>query len=100
LQIHFRVVLKGGCLQGDLVVSRSEESSFWTTAFSWDKKGNGEELYSVNTFTFKNTKYASKFFEGLKKNLQIAYNYEYNYNEPIKIRQKNNIVIITWGIGE
>ena len=85
---------------GALVVSRSEESSFWTTSFSWDKKEKGEELYSVNTFTFKNTKYASKFFEELKRNLKIAYEYEYNYNEPIKIRQKNNRVTITWGIGE
>ena len=83
---------------GDPVASRSEKSSFWTTSFSWDKKGKGDDLYSINTFTFKDETSATKFYDGLKKSQGGAEGYEHNQNESIKIGINKNKVTITWGL--
>jgi hypothetical protein len=85
---------------GKEVASRTEDSpSFWTTSFSWDEKGKGEELYSLNTFTFKDKASATSFYKNLIGAQDRAEEYQYNYNESIVINPPNdkNQVIITWG---
>jgi hypothetical protein len=82
----------------ELLASRKEESpSFWTTVFSWDKKGKPQELYTVNTFTFKDEKSATSFYDKLYKAQDKAAMYEHNHNESINIKREKNKVIINWG---
>ena len=84
---------------GKSVASRKENSSFWTTSFSWDQKGKGDELYSTNTFTFKDESSATNFYNNLmggdvQKN---ANSYRHNQGESIRVKQEGKNVIITWG---
>jgi hypothetical protein len=73
---------------GKEVGSRTEESSsFWTTVFSWDNKGKGEELYSTNTFNFKDEKSAKNFYNGLMNAKKGAEDYPHNEKESIDIKQ-------------
>jgi hypothetical protein len=82
----------------ELLASRKEESpSFWTTVFSWDKKGKPQELYTINTFYFKDEKSSTSFYNKLKRAQDNAGEYEHNHNESIDIKQNKNKVIITWG---
>jgi hypothetical protein len=84
---------------GDYVASREEKtSSYWTTSFSWDKQGKPEELYTVNTLTFKNEKTASGFADKLSAVKGEAESYRHNRNEKIRIVQEGKNVIITWGL--
>ena len=83
---------------GEYVASREEKSrSFWTTSFSWDNQGNGEDLYSVNTFNFKNEKSATAFADRLRGSREGAGSYPYNGNESISIKQEGKKVVVTWG---
>lgn len=81
----------------ELIASRSENASFWTTAFSLTNSEKPDELYTVNTFTFKDEKSANKFYNSLNKHSGGAKSYYHNHQESIKIHRNRNKVIIIWG---
>ena len=84
---------------GNYVASREERFvSFWTTAFSWDIQANPEELYTVNTLTFKSERIAANFANNLRAVKIEAEEYPLNRNEIITIEQEGRNVIIKWGI--
>jgi hypothetical protein len=83
---------------GELVANRKEETaSFWTTTFSWDKSEKPKEMYTINTFTFKDEVSATNFHNGLDEVKKNAAGYFHNQNESIKIDINKDKVIITWG---
>lgn len=86
---------------GSLVGNRREQKpSFWTTVFSWLKGGKSKDLYTVNTFTFKDETTATSFYEKLDESQDKARKYRHNGNESINIKRDGKDVIITWGKNE
>jgi hypothetical protein len=62
------------------------ESSGWATAFDPFATGNKENMYTVNTFTFKTASQAEKFAAGVKGGMRDANNYLYNNGERVDVR--------------
>ena len=84
---------------GDSIGSRTEKKpSFWTTVFSWSKGTKKEDLYTVNTFTFKDEKSASKFENKLRAAEDRAKGYDHNRGQKFDIRRDDKkTVTIIWG---
>lgn len=83
---------------GQSIGSRTEKKpSFWTTMFSWFDKSKKEDLYTVNTFTFKDEKSAKAFEKQMDGAKEKAQAYDHNRGQGFSITRDKNTVTITWG---
>jgi hypothetical protein len=81
------------------IIAEYGEQSGWVTAFNPSQSGKKEDMYTVNTFTFKSEKQAARFANSLdaKSGMDYPYNGGENINIQIDPTNKKNVVV-TWGV--
>jgi hypothetical protein len=85
------------------LLAEYNESSGWVTAFDPFASGEKNDMYTTNTFTFKDAKTAGRFANAVQSGIMRANGYPYNGGEKVNVRideSNQNKVIITFGLEE
>ena len=83
---------------GNIIGSRSEKKSFWTTLFSWFDNSHKEDISTRNTIIFKDEESASSFMNKMTEDVKkAAKSYKHNRQQNIDIQQEGKKIIINWG---
>jgi RHS repeat-associated protein len=79
------------------LLAEYSEQSGWVTAFNLSRSGKKENMYTVNTFSFRTEAQATDFTKKLRAGEYAQGRYPYNGGENFNISQNGKDVIIKWG---